>query len=297
MPKTEKDYADEYLCNREGNWHDIYYVSPNPVDLEHLEYRLNRAGIEVVVPTLFQVSRNKTPAYSVLCCVTSGEGFLSCGNQDYVLKAGQMFLLPPGVTHRYSSNPKNPFGLIWIEFYGGDSQRILDRVTQVNGYVMEGAVVKQVSNKLTTLIQKVQAQPNACVSLEIYQVLLLLLQFQPLEKQSRSLEHTPMEKVLQFIDAHLQERMENERLAQVCHMSKAHFIRQFQEVYGMTPQFYIMDKKLQTAKYYLIYQSISMEKISEILGFSDASHFARVFKAKEGVSPKRYRTEMACFRI
>ncbi len=296
MAKTEREYADEFLCDDSSDWHDIYYVSPMDGDLNSLEYRLSRAGIEVAVPTLFTVGRHRAPAYSILSFVTAGEGFLSCGDREYVLKAGQMFLLPPGIAHRYSSNPTNPFGLVWIEFYGGDSQRLLSHITNTHGYVLDGAIAKQTATKLTTMIQKVQLQPQACVSLEIYQVLLHLLQFKPQEKNDHQLHHAPMEKVLQFIDAHIYQKMTNEQLAQVCHMSKAHFIRQFQEHYHMTPQSYILDKKLQIAKYYLIYQSISMEKISEILGFSDASHFTRVFKAKEGTTPKRYRSDMSCFR-
>ena len=60
---------------------------------------------------------------------------------------------------------------------------------------------------------------------------------------------------------------------------------------GMSVKQYVNDYRLKLAKRMLAYGSASIADVADACGFSDASYFAKIFKADTGISPKDYRNE------
>lgn len=60
---------------------------------------------------------------------------------------------------------------------------------------------------------------------------------------------------------------------------------------GMTVKQYVTSYRLKLAKRMLAYGSSSIADIADACGFTDASYFAKIFKAEAGMSPKDYRNE------
>ena len=60
---------------------------------------------------------------------------------------------------------------------------------------------------------------------------------------------------------------------------------------GLTVKQYVTDYRIKLAKHMLAHSAKSIADISDACGFSDASYFAKIFKAQVGVSPKDYRNE------
>lgn len=58
---------------------------------------------------------------------------------------------------------------------------------------------------------------------------------------------------------------------------------------GISVREYTMQKKIEKAKEYLKYSNLTIQDISDELGFNTASHFGRAFKEQTGVSPGEYR--------
>jgi YesN/AraC family two-component response regulator len=65
--------------------------------------------------------------------------------------------------------------------------------------------------------------------------------------------------------------------------------RCMQQVYGCTPSEYLTQYRLEQSKFMLMWTDHSIEKISELIGFSRASYFTRCFTKMEGVSPRVFR--------
>lgn len=76
--------------------------------------------------------------------------------------------------------------------------------------------------------------------------------------------------------------------AEMCALSKFHFLRIFEKIVGITPMEYRNNIRLQHAAELIIDNRLSVEKISNIVGYSSASYFSSAFKQKYGVSPKQY---------
>ena len=98
------------------------------------------------------------------------------------------------------------------------------------------------------------------------------------------------EKVLDYINEHLEEDLSLERLAKIFFASKYHIAHLFKEKYGLPVHQYVIKKRLALCKDALL----NNEEITEICllcGFSDYSSFYRAFKKEYGLSPKQYKSQ------
>lgn len=81
----------------------------------------------------------------------------------------------------------------------------------------------------------------------------------------------------------------NGELGRLCGMSEDHFIRRFRTLMGVTPAEYGRRLRVAQAAEWLTATRRTIEDIAEAAGFSDRSHFSRVFKQQFGHTPATYR--------
>uniref|UniRef100_UPI003AB7AC7A helix-turn-helix domain-containing protein n=1 Tax=Eisenbergiella sp. TaxID=1924109 RepID=UPI003AB7AC7A len=72
-------------------------------------------------------------------------------------------------------------------------------------------------------------------------------------------------------------------------ISKTQLYYIFKEVTGITVSEYITEYRITKAKDFLINTDLSVEMISQAVGYMNISSFSRVFKLKAGCSPLQYR--------
>ena len=92
-----------------------------------------------------------------------------------------------------------------------------------------------------------------------------------------------------YLCEHIEESPTVPYLARLCNISEVYFRRIFRESLGSAPSEYRSALRLKRASDYLEYGEISVQEISDILGYSSVSHFIKEFKRLKGVSPLRYR--------
>lgn len=95
--------------------------------------------------------------------------------------------------------------------------------------------------------------------------------------------------VLRYIDAHLDEPLDNQRLAALVHASESHFIRSFRRLVGSTPARHVQERRVQRAAELLARTTLSIDEIAERCGFANRYHFSRVFAQRMAAPPGRYR--------
>ena len=95
---------------------------------------------------------------------------------------------------------------------------------------------------------------------------------------------------ISYLKAHIYDcDLKAETLHQLCGVSGTYFRKIFQSNYAVSPQKYILGKRLSHAK--TIIDSGDFDTISEIatsVGYNDPLYFSRAFKKKYGVSPLQY---------
>lgn len=80
-------------------------------------------------------------------------------------------------------------------------------------------------------------------------------------------------------------------LAEMCFLSKDHFIRLFKREMHCTPGKYINQKKIETAQLRILIENVNVKDIAYGLGFDNISYFNRLFTKIAGVNPGRYKRE------
>ena len=82
--------------------------------------------------------------------------------------------------------------------------------------------------------------------------------------------------------------MKLETLAEIMHMEKSYFLRQFKKSTGKTPMAYVKTLKIEIAKELIENSDMNITQISEFLGFSSIHHFSNAFKKITGKSLSEY---------
>jgi len=98
-----------------------------------------------------------------------------------------------------------------------------------------------------------------------------------------------IKKVLQYIDAHVREKIEIDTLAQLSGWHKQYFIRVFQRATKLTPYQYILNQKVEKAAVMITTTESTFSNIAFEYGFLSYGNFNRAFKKVKGVTPERYR--------
>jgi AraC family transcriptional regulator len=97
-------------------------------------------------------------------------------------------------------------------------------------------------------------------------------------------------RVLEYIEAHLDERLSLDVLAEEAAVSKFHFVSVFSKSVGATPHRHVQHLRMQAAAGMLRDTDKSVLEIALTCGFLSASHFAATFRRHFGQNPSEYRT-------
>ncbi|MGO0791072.1 cupin domain-containing protein [Herbaspirillum seropedicae] len=81
------------------------------------------------------------------------------------------------------------------------------------------------------------------------------------------------------------------RLAALCHMSRATFIRRFAEVGASTPAQVLLQLRMAQAARLLSYSKQATAQIGEAVGYQSEAAFNRVFRKYSGMGPGAYRRQ------
>jgi AraC-like DNA-binding protein len=102
---------------------------------------------------------------------------------------------------------------------------------------------------------------------------------------------TPLiQRVLQYIDEHLQDPVHVPRLAEVAQLSESRFKTRFKRETGVPPAEFWLRKKIEKASLLLKKQSVT--QVAFDLGFSSSQYFATVFKRYTLTNPSHFQARV-----
>ena len=111
-------------------------------------------------------------------------------------------------------------------------------------------------------------------------------------QSSRSEYSRRLQRVFDYIDAHLDEQIDLEAVADIAHFSPFHFHRVFAAWMGETPGDYLRGRRLDRAAEQLAAdRSASVLGVALSVGFGSGEAFARAFKLRFGCTPTAWRAE------
>ena len=121
----------------------------------------------------------------------------------------------------------------------------------------------------------------------------LCARFEEIRNKKYSKSDTRITAAKEYIDLHFKEKDCLANLEIICGLSRRRFNELFKKQLDITPNRYIVMRKVELAKQLLESDELSVSEISEICGFSDIYYFSKVFKSETGFTPREYRK--GCF--
>lgn len=273
--------------------HSVYFAStPNEKIKDNLIF-VNAAGWIHSSPN-FIIDRKNFYDYLIMY-VISGKLIVEQFDQKHIINPGEAILLSLYHYHKYYSSQKYPCEILWIHFGGIEKQTLFNLI----GSLSKNVVICNSPNTIpATLKRCLELLKNATLgyehylSLSIYE-LLVEMSYLFMYKQDESEMISNATRIVTLTDNFIRNNMNHQitlrMLSLNVQLSQFHYSRLFKKATGISPKQYLIQKKLEMSKYFLLYTNKTLIEIAEELNFSDQAHFSRVFKNEEGICPSNFR--------
>ena len=98
-----------------------------------------------------------------------------------------------------------------------------------------------------------------------------------------------IETVIDYIESHLNEKLDLEKVSEAVHYSKYHLHRMFTNTVGMTVHDYVQRRQLTEAAKLLVFSSKPIIELAFLCGYESQQAFSSAFKSMYKVPPAQYR--------
>ena len=113
--------------------------------------------------------------------------------------------------------------------------------------------------------------------------------FKKADEPANGLYSSCIVRSMEYIQKNYYEKLTVEQLAKAANMSRSSYLRHFNNTCKCSPQEYLTKIRISKAAELLKDPSRSITSIAQDCGFFDCSHFIRLFKKVNGVTPSAYR--------
>ena len=220
--------------------------------------------------------------------VSQGSVYTTLAGNEFLVKAGESYLIPPGVSHSHRHNQTGDDG-ICIRFslkeISEDAREILS--------VLKPAY----SQPLRIDLDPLQSEgglyhKRAAFTLWLMGIYESLTDSPPVQQEQQG-------SLAAQVDLYLQEyfrrKIQVTQIATALNTSYRTLARNYKQETGHTIQQQLTAVRLQNAKYLLTNTSLPMYNIAVDSGYENEYYFSKIFKEQESISPSKYREKYAPF--
>lgn len=97
-----------------------------------------------------------------------------------------------------------------------------------------------------------------------------------------------LQRVIDYIHAHLNRDLSLKELAAIVQISPHYFAQLFKQSTRTSPHQYVIHCRIERAKKLLFQKELTIAEVAKVVGFVDQSHFHRHFKRLIGMTPKAF---------
>lgn len=230
----------------------------------------------------------------LLMYVKQGAMLVTANRQPLPAPEGSFVFLDCYAPHSYQALQDTE--TLWCHFDGPTARAYFQAVTASLGNIFSLSNAYPVISKLESIYQAYASGKGireALLSKYLNDILTAFLLYHPLNIRSDSplsLESSVIsETAISYISEHFKEDLSVEMLADKVGLSQYHFIRLFKKETGFTPHEYLINIRINTAKYLLKNSRLPVKEICYQSGFSCESVFCSSFKKRMGMTPVAYR--------
>lgn len=268
--------------------------------VENTELSLTVCGIERCLPSHSYGPCMRDDYH--LHFVLSGKGVLKIEDNCYYPHRGQVFIVPPNVKIHYWCDNAEPWHYTWVSFTGTKAAHYLEKAgLSIDNPVRDCYIPPE---DFLVYTEKILNHHELTISNELlrtsllYEVLALLVSSrnQNLIDNHRPVEHDYSPGVyVDYAVEYIHYNYNHIRVSDIADyigITRSYLTHIFKQKLNVSPQEYLLTYRLEQSCRLLRSTNLSIQEISEKIGYENPLTFSKIFKNSYGLSPKNYRLQM-----
>lgn len=237
----------------------------------------------------------------VIHVIREGKGTLEINKKKYELGAGDVFYIPPKVEAWYESDKDDPWCYTWVGFVGMKAEEC----TSQAGFSLKNPVRKiNCVDKVGQYIEQMLEAYQLSYSNELKRNGLLHLVMSAFVEdycQNNAalgvVAPHPypgavyVKHAVEYMTYHYDEKLKINDLADFIGINRSYLTSSFKKHMGCSPQEFLINLRVEKAKSLLKKTDMSINAVSNAVGYPDQLAFSKVFKQHCGMSPRMYKEE------
>lgn len=235
----------------------------------------------------YGVNRNNYDSFLVMI-VKKGSGFITLNSVTYEISENQIVIVDCYSPHSYYSN--TGWEILWLHFDGVTAREYYNIICESMGNVIslkDPYSLEKSMFKIYHMFHNNQVMKEALISKHITNILTELIVSS--EDTGDNSHSDAIDEVISYIGEHLKEDLTLESMAARVSLSPYYFLRVFQKETGFTPHKYLIQARINYAKFFLKTTDITVKEIGFNCGFKTESSFCTTFRKWVFMTPSEYR--------
>ena len=274
--------------------HQRYYNTNQDIEsnlsVTSVPLTVNCAGIEyVIAPCSLKKSRHD---YYLMFIIDGNISIDICG-QTQILHADTYIVIEPETTFSYYFDSGH-VNYYWIHFSGSEAEALIKSLKITTNTILKTKISDTLSNRFSDLFKEFLIKDerfNTVTNALLMEILSYI------SRQSETSSRHPL-KSIEYICNNYNRDISLHTLADMENLSISWYRAIFKEYTGMSPLDFIINKRIDSACFYLKNMSMSVEEVSRMVGYENPFYFSRLFRTKIGMSPKQYsKSQKGCLPL
>jgi AraC-like DNA-binding protein len=242
----------------------------------------------------FTWSQGRVLTAPTLVYVTRGRGvFESAASGSLTVDGGSLFVVFPGVWHRYSPDPATGWDEHWVEFGGDCAQRFLAHEalrpsSPVLNIGLDGRLVDLFDSMIACVREEAYGFEYQLAALAL-EILALAIAAAGRQRFANDAVGAVVSRAKCILIENLITNVDLPALARELDVSYTWFRKVFKQYTGFSPRQFQLHHRIHRASQLLAGTNLPVGEIAQRLGFQSVYYFSELFKRRQACSPQAYR--------
>lgn len=222
---------------------------------------------------------------------SAGTGVITIQDQEIYLTPGQGILINRYIPHDYHAVTDN-----WTTSYFTFGGALVSEIDTLIGF-HDFLTINEGQKEFRDFVQNTFPKQNSLdeflildASVSVYNFLIMVKK-NMIKNQLQTTNYPDLIlPMLNYMNDHYAENISNEKLAELIGYSPQYATKLFKKAFDVSPYQYLIELRIRKAKELLANNlDLSIQEVSELVGFNTLSYFTLTFKKNENVSPNKFR--------
>lgn len=221
--------------------------------------------------------------------IREGESIFTIDDKVYHLKKGDSIIFFPDQVVYFYTVPDTNCDIYWISFNG----IMADNIIAATNFSKKNPII-HCEEDISWFYENILKSKGTAAENRMKIIGYMYILFSQYIKTSDNIEAHDnndiyFQKAMSYISEHLSDEINIDHLCEILHLSKSHLYRVFNSKTGMPINQYINRIRIEKSLNLLRLTDMTIQEISNQLGFNDQLYFSRLFSNFMGIPPSQYR--------